>query len=188
MSTTRPINEPRRRDRGKDDDWIRAYLASAPFGFLATVDEGQPFVNSNIFVYDPVEHAVYLHTARLGRTRDNLTEPGPVAFSVAEMGRLLPADEALEFSVEYAGVVVFGRGSVVDDPAEEERGLQMLLDKYAPHLRPGRDYRSITPQELKRTSVFRIDVTEWSGKKKEVEADFPGAYLYGSVLDGTRSA
>jgi nitroimidazol reductase NimA-like FMN-containing flavoprotein (pyridoxamine 5'-phosphate oxidase superfamily) len=188
VSTSRPIHEPRRRDRGKDDEWIRAYLASASFGFLATVEGDQPFVNSNIFVYDPVEHAVYLHTARLGRTRDNLAEPRAVAFSVAEMGRLLPADEALEFSVEYAGVVVFGAGRVVDDSEEAERYLQMLLDKYAPHLRPGRDYRPITSKELKRTSVFRIDVTAWSGKKKEVEADFPGAYLYGSVLDGTLSA
>jgi len=187
VSAAKPINEPRRRDRGKDDDWIRAYLATAPFGFLATVDEDQPFVNSNIFVYDPVEHAVYLHTARLGRTRDNLAEPVPVAFSVAEMGRLLPADEALEFSVEYAGVVVFGAGRVVNEPEEAERCLQLLLDKYAPHLRPGRDYRAITPQELKRTSVFRIDVTAWSGKKKEVEAGFPGAYRYESVLDGTLS-
>lgn len=185
MSKARPIEEPRRRDRAKDDDWIRDYLVAAPFGFLATVADDQPFVNSNLFVYDPDEHAVYLHTARVGRTRDNLADPAPVAFSVAEMGRLLPADEALEFSVEYCGVVVFGLGRVVDEPEEAKRFLQLLLDKYAPHLRPGRDYRPMTPQELKRTSVFRIDVTSWSGKKKEEEADFPGAYLYDSVLDGT---
>jgi len=166
-----------------EDDGIRAYLETAAFGFLATVEEGQPFLNSNLFVYVAEEHAVYLHTARLGRTRDNLTEPRRVAFSVAEMGRLLPADEALEFSVEYTGVVVFGTGCVVDDPASAERGLQRLLDKYAPHLTPGRDYRPITPQELKRTAVFRVDIESWSGKKKEAEVDFPGAYAYGELPD-----
>ena len=101
------------------------------------------------------------------------------------MGRLLPAAEALEFSVEYAGVVAFGSGCVVMDPEEAERGLQLILDKYAPHLRPGRDYRPIAPEELKRTAVFRVDVEVWSGKKKEVEPEFPGAYLYDSVLDGS---
>jgi hypothetical protein len=52
----------------------------------------------------------------------------------------------------------------------------MLLDKYAPHLEAGRDYRPTTDDELKRTAVYRVDIESWSGKQKEVEADFPGAY------------
>ncbi len=99
-----------------------------------------------------------------------------VAFSVAAMGRLLPASEALEFSVEYAGVVAFGAGQIVDDEAEAKSALQALLNKYAPHLVPDRDYRSTTNEELARTAVYRIDVETWSGKQKEVEADFPGAF------------
>ena len=39
-----------------------------------------------------------------GRTRDNLDSHEKVAFSASAMGRLLPAPEALEFSVEYCGV------------------------------------------------------------------------------------
>jgi len=35
------------------------------------------------------------------------------------------------------------------------------------------------PEELARTSVYRIEITSWSGKKKAVEADFPGAFFYG---------
>jgi hypothetical protein len=95
----------------------------------------------------------------------------------APAGRLLPAEEALEFSIEYGGVVVFGNAFVVDDPDEAEGGLQLLLDKYAPHLRPGRDYRPITAGELKRTSVFRLDIESWSGKRKCVEPDFRGRSL-----------
>ena len=94
-------SQVRRRDRGKSDAWVRAYLEQAPYGFLATVgDGGQPFLNSNLFIYDADQHAIYLHTHRTGRTRDNLDAPDRVAFSVAGMGRLLPAPEALEFSVE----------------------------------------------------------------------------------------
>jgi nitroimidazol reductase NimA-like FMN-containing flavoprotein (pyridoxamine 5'-phosphate oxidase superfamily) len=179
MSREREIDEVRRRDRSKDEAWIRAYLQEAPFGFLATVDQGQPFLNSNLFVYVEEDHAIYLHTHRTGRTRDNLAEPRPVAFSAAEMGRLLPASEALEFSVEYSGVVAFGTGRVIEDPEEAERALQLLLDKYAPHLRPGRDYRPIVPEELERTAVYRVDVEAWSGKKKEADEAFVGAYPYG---------
>lgn len=172
-----PRSAIRRRDRGKEDPWIRAYLHAAPFGFLATVgDEGQPFLNSNIFVYDEERHCLYLHTNRTGRTRENVEAHRKVCFSVAAMGRLLPAPEALEFSVEYSGVVVFGTGSIVEDVDEATHGLRILLEKYAPHLRYGEDYRSVTADELKRTAVFRVDVEAWSGKQKEEAADFPGAF------------
>lgn len=167
----------RRRDRGKDEQWVRDFVSAAAHGFLATVGEGgQPFLNSNLFVYDEKKHCIYLHTHRTGRTRDNLGEPRRVAFGIAAMGRLLPADEALEFSVEYSGVTAFGTGFVVEDVEECRVALQMLLDKYAPHLVPDRDYRATTDDELKRTAVFRIDIEAWSGKQKEVEADFPGAF------------
>lgn len=168
--------ELRRSDRSADDAWIRAFLREAPVGVLATVEGDQPFVNSNLFVYDEGRHAIYMHTARAGRTRSNVEAHEKVAFTAFEMGRLLPADEALEFSVEYAGVVCFGRGTVVEDPEEATEALRRLLERYAPHLRYGEDYRAVTPDELKRTAVYRVDIETWSGKQKEVDADFPGAY------------
>jgi nitroimidazol reductase NimA-like FMN-containing flavoprotein (pyridoxamine 5'-phosphate oxidase superfamily) len=161
-----------------DDSWIREFLRDAAAGVLGTVSNGQPFLNSNLFVYDGAGHCIYIHTARTGRTRSNVESDERVAFTAFEMGRLLPADEALEFSVEYAGVVAFGRGRVVEDPSEAERALQLLLDKYAPHLRPYRDYRPISADELGRTAVFRVDIDAWSGKQKVVEQDFPGALVY----------
>lgn len=86
--------------------------------------------------------------------------------------------EALEFSVEYAGVTIFGRMEIVDDEAEASAALQMLLDKYAPQLRAGVDYRPPVPEELRRTTVFRLNIESWSGKKKEVAPDFPGAFFF----------
>jgi nitroimidazol reductase NimA-like FMN-containing flavoprotein (pyridoxamine 5'-phosphate oxidase superfamily) len=181
----------RRADRAVEDDgWIAAFLADAPYGYLATVDDGRPFINSNLFVFDAARRCLYTHTARLGRTRSNIEAGGndgvPVCFTVSAMGRLLPADEALEFSVEYSGVTVFGAAHVVQDPDEQRHGLQLLLDKYFPHLRPGRDYRPIIDEELKRTSVYRIDIREWSGKRKQVAEDFPGAFGF-DALPGLRA-
>ncbi len=176
-----PYAEVRRADRAVEDEaWIRAMLHSAPTGTLATVYEGQPFINNNLFVYDEADHAIYMHTARLGRTRANLELDERVCFSVHEMGRLLPADTALEFSVEYASVVVFGRGSVIQEADQATCALQKLLNKYFPHLHPGQQYRPITPEELARTAVYRIQIEAWSGKKKQVAADFPGAFFYGN--------
>lgn len=62
-------------------------------GTLATVRDGQPFINSNLFVYDEAAGTIYMHTARKGQTRDNVDFDQRVCFSVSEMGRLLPAKE-----------------------------------------------------------------------------------------------
>lgn len=182
MPETTDLTNMRRRDRAQDDDWIKPFLHRAAFGNLATVQNGQPFINSNLFVFDEAAHAIYMHTARTGRTPDNLGEPSRVCFSTSEMGRMLPAEVALEFSVEYKGVVVFGLATLLSDQSEAEHALQILLDKYAPHLKPGRDYRPIQVEELKRTSVYRIDIESWSGKQKQVEEEFPGAFWYSSQI------
>jgi hypothetical protein len=185
MPKNYPIVEPsqvRRSDREvKDEAWLKHMLCTEPVGVLATVAGDQPFLNSNLFVYDEASHVIYMHTARIGRTRINVEQEEKVCFSVFNMGRLLPADVALEFSVEYAGVVVFGSATLVEDEAEATVALQKLLDKYAPHLTPGQDYRPPVPEELKRTSVFKIAIESWSGKKKQVAPDFPGAYTYNQI-------
>lgn len=169
----------RRRDRAiTDEAWMCAFLERAPVGVLATSRDDQPFIMSNLFVYDAGARCLYLHTARTGRFRETIAHNPRVAFTVMEMGRLLPADVALEFSVEYASVVIFGAAHVIEDRDEATRALQLLLDKYAPHLTPGDDYRPPVESELKRTAVFRVQIEEWSGKQKVAADDFPGAYQY----------
>lgn len=175
-----PYNKVRRTDRAVEDEgWIRAMLRRAPVANLATVaEDGQPFINSNLFVYDEPNHCIYMHTFRLGRTQSNVAAHERVCLSISEMGRLLPADTALEFSVEYSGVTVFGRAHIIQDAAQATHALQMLLDKYFPKQRPERDYRPIQPDELARTAVYRIQIESWSGKRKQVADDFPGAFTY----------
>jgi nitroimidazol reductase NimA-like FMN-containing flavoprotein (pyridoxamine 5'-phosphate oxidase superfamily) len=72
----------------------------------------------------------------------------------------------MEFSNEYASVVVFGQAHLVENEDEKRRALQALLDKYFPDLRPGRDYRPMTEAELNATAVYAIEIETWSGKQK----------------------
>lgn len=174
-----PFAPIRRKDRAvADEAWIGALLDREPLGVLATVQDGQPFLNANLFVYDRGQQVLYLHTARHGQTRTNVELEERVCFTVNEMGRLLPAQVALDMSVEYASVVIFGKATVVTADDEARYGLQLLLDKYFPHLRPGEDYRPIQPEELARTAVYRVTIESWSGKRKQAPADFPGAFFY----------
>ena len=171
-----PLREMRRRDRAVTDEaWIRTMLHSTATGVLATVRDDQPFVNSNLFVYVEDANAIYLHTARTGETRTNVERNERVAFTVFELGRLLPSDTALEFSAEYASVTVLGRAAIVADRDEANRALQALLDKYWPELQAGTDYHRPTDEDLDRTTVYRVSIESWSGKRKVVPEEFPGA-------------
>lgn len=179
-NSNHPLAQAQRQDRAVNDEaWVRAMLHRAPFGVLATANNGQPFISINLFVFDETARAIYLHTARTGRTRANIESNERICFSVGEMGRLLPGKTAMEMSIEYGSVVLFGRASVILDPTEATHALQLLVDKYFPHLRPGRDYHPITIEELERTSVYRIQIEEWSGKRKQAADEFPGAFTYG---------
>jgi nitroimidazol reductase NimA-like FMN-containing flavoprotein (pyridoxamine 5'-phosphate oxidase superfamily) len=177
---TVPINQPLRQDRAKDDTWIKSLLKKVPFGMLATEYESQPFIKPTLFVYDEAERAIYIHGALVGRMRTNLERNPRVSFCVAEMGRLLPAVTAMEVGVEYASVVVFGTVEVLTDSDQARHGLQQLLDRYFPHMKPGIDYREILEEELDLTSVYRIQITSWSGKEDHARDDFPGAFSFGS--------
>ena len=173
-----PINQPLRKDRAKDDAWIKAYLERVPFGMLATEYEGQPFIKPTVFVYDEAEHAIYIHGALQGRMRTNLEINPRVSFCIAEMGRLLPAETAMEVGVEYASAVVFGEVELVTDAEQARHGLQLLMDRFFPHLKPGIDYREIIREELDITAVYRIKIDSWSGKEERARQDFPGAFTY----------
>jgi nitroimidazol reductase NimA-like FMN-containing flavoprotein (pyridoxamine 5'-phosphate oxidase superfamily) len=176
---TLPYTEVRRKDREVTEDaWIYEKLHKIPFGSFSTVYNGQPFINTNIFVYDEENNVIYLHTAHQGRTRANAELNQRVCFSVSEMGRFLPAKTAKNMSVEYSGVIIFGTVEIVKNELEARHGLNLLLKKYFSHLTVGKDYQDITIQELEQTTVYRINIEEWSGKKKQEAADFPGAFFY----------
>jgi len=160
----------RRTDRAiSDDAEIADLLRRADICRIATSVNDQPFINANTFWYDG--ERIFFHTATEGRTLTNIRHNPRVCLEVDWVGRWLPAKTALEFSVEYTGVVVFGRARLLEDNGEKERALQGLLDKYFPDLAPGTDYRPITPGELKVTAVFAIDIEAWSGKRKVVPAE-----------------
>ena len=160
----------RRTDRAiPDDGEIADLLRQADICRIATSVNDQPFISANTFWYDG--QRIFFHTATEGRTLTNIGQNPRVCLEVDWVGRWLPAPTALEFSVEYTGVVVFGRARLLEDDAEKERALQGLLDKYFPDLKPDVNYRPITPKELEITAVFAVDIEAWSGKRKVAPAE-----------------
>ncbi len=172
MKQSPDITKQRLPEYAKDDEWIRSFLAQVEVGHIATHWEEQPFITSSIFFYDVEKHSVFFHSNVVGRIRSNSEEYLEVCFEASRYGRFLPSNIALEFSMQYESVIAFGKIRVVEDHEEKRVALYAMLKKYFADKKAGRDYRPITEKELRRTSVYKIEIERWSGKRNwEEEAE-----------------
>lgn len=167
-----PTAFQRRPHLTKDDAWIREFLRTAQVGHIATSVDGQPFLNPSTFWYDEANHQIMFHSNIAGRTRWNIEKNPRVCLEASELGKMLPSNVALEFSLQFRSVIVFGTARLVSDEDEARRLLYGLITKYFPGMSAGREYREITGKELRATSVYAIQIEEWSGKENwEQRAD-----------------
>ncbi len=149
----------------RDDDWIHTFLQDAKVGHIASSWDNQPFVNPSTFWFDEANHQIIFHSNSAGRIRANIEHNPKVCLEVSELGRLLPSNVALEFSLQYKSVLVFGAARLIPDPAEARRALYGLLNKYFPAMSANMEFRPITDKELRATSVYAIAIEAWSGKE-----------------------
>ena len=149
----------------RDDEWMRVFLRAAQVGHVATQWDDQPFVTPTMFWYDEANERIIFHSNLAGRIRANLEHNPKVCIEASEMGRLLPSNVALEFSVQYRSVMVFGMVRILESDEAKRAALTGLLEKYFPKMQAGREYRPITEKELKRTSVYELKIELWSGKE-----------------------
>jgi nitroimidazol reductase NimA-like FMN-containing flavoprotein (pyridoxamine 5'-phosphate oxidase superfamily) len=134
-------------------------------GHIASAQDGQPFLNPTTFWFDEANQQIIFHSNVTGRIRSNIEKNPRVCFEASALGRMLPSNIALEFSLQFRSVIVFGSARLITDPEEARRVMYGLIHKYFPDMTAGREFREITDKELKRTSVYAIRIEEWSGKE-----------------------
>jgi nitroimidazol reductase NimA-like FMN-containing flavoprotein (pyridoxamine 5'-phosphate oxidase superfamily) len=122
--------------------------------------EGQPFVIPTIYVR--IGESVYLHGSPASRMLVALARGAEACVAVTQVDGLVLARSAFHHSMNYRSVVLFGRGSAVEDEARKFEILRCLSE----HLIRGRfaEIRVPSPQELKRTLVVSIPIDEVSAK------------------------
>lgn len=172
-----PIALQRLPEYKREDEWIRNFLHRGQIAHIASRWDFQPFITPTTFLYDEAGHRIIFHSNIAGRIRANIERHPEVCVEVSELGRLLPSNIALEFSLQYRSVIVFGKARVIEDRNEKREVLHKLIAKYFGEMELDRDYRSATDGELKRTSVYEIRIESWSGKENWKErADQSGEW------------
>jgi len=122
--------------------------------------EGRPFVIPTGFARHGDQ--LYIHGSQASRMLRTLKGGIDVCMTVTLLDGLVLARSAFHHSMNYRSVVVFGRATTVDDPADKVAALVAFSE----HVIPGRwnDVREPTEQELKATTVLSLPLEEVSAK------------------------
>lgn len=165
-----------------DPDWIPEFLATQETGVLGLVDDDTPHLVTQLFVYDDDEGAIFMHGAQAGRAYGIVEDADRprASFTTSEKGRYIPAEEPVNFTVEYSSVVAYGTIELLHHDEGKRRVLEQFMQKYAPQLTEGEEYEAMTEESIGRTAVYRLDVESWSGKSGWKDPETPGAYELGS--------
>lgn len=164
-----PTAFQRRPHLTQDDDWIRAFLRRGLIARIATHWDLQPFITTSTYLYDEGNQRIIFHSNIAGRIRSNIERHPEVCVEISELGKFLPANVALEFSLQFRSVNVFGKARVIEDKDEQREVLHKLVAKYFGKMQIDKDYRSATDKELRATSVYEIKIESWSGKENWAE-------------------
>ncbi len=127
---------------------------------LGFVVDGQPFVIPTIYVR--VGETIYIHGSPASRMLRTLEQGVPACVTVTHLDGLVLARSAFHHSMNYRSVVILGTATVVSDAETKHAVLHALTD----HLIRGRweEIRQPSPDELRRTLVLAMPITEASAK------------------------
>lgn len=148
----------RREDRAISEGEAKKLLSKAEYGILSTVSEdGQPYGVPLNFCY--VEDCLYFHHAVEGHLIENITNNPLVSFCIVGDTELMPE----KFGTLYQSVILSGKVEEVFE-AQKQTGLEAIIAKYSPDfMEQGREY---IEKLWERTRVFRIAITDLSGKAR----------------------
>ena len=125
------------------------------------IQEGHPVVIPT--AYGRAGDTLYLHGAKASRMMNALQRDGAeVCVTVTLLDGLVLARSAFHHSMNYRSVVIFGKVSAVDDPAEKTEALRCFTE----HIMRGRwsEVRPPSKAELSGTTVLSLPLAEASAK------------------------
>ena len=126
-------------------------------GFVA---DGKPVVIP--IGYGRKGDTLYVHGSPASRMLRALGKGADVCITVTLVDGLVLARSAFHHSMNYRSVVIFGKATLVEDPAAKREALRVFTE----HVAPGRwqEVRQPSEKELQSTTVLAIPLNEVSAK------------------------
>ena len=164
-------------------------LAQGQVAHVGFVADGQPFVVPLTYHYDPrTPDILYLHGAVRSRAIDRLASGEPVCVTVTLTDGLVYSRKAMNHSMNYRSVMVFGHGKLIEDADRKFEIFDQMVQRYFPGRLVGEDYNPPPPEDLGITALVEVTIDEWSGKARRggptgPDDDMPDALGSAGVID-----
>jgi uncharacterized protein len=168
LSSTPRTRLTRHRERGSEDRAdLFAIIREALVCHVGIIRDGAPVVLPAIHAVDPEGPdeggTLYLHGSVAAPWL--MQAPGQtVCATFTLVDAIVLARVAFSHSMNYRSAVVYGAARRVDDPAERDRALGLIVD----HIVPGRSatLRANTRKELAATAVLAVPLSDASVKAR----------------------
>jgi uncharacterized protein len=138
---------------------IEKIVGKCRYCSLAMIDlEGKPYVIHMNFGFR--DKMLYLHAAPEGKKIDILKKNPEVcvAFSTDHMLRWQNIEVACSYTMKYRSVLMYGRVEFVEDIAEKENALNIIMNQYTDE-----DARYSEPA-LRNVCVFKVKAEKIEGR------------------------
>ncbi len=136
---------------------IDAIIHQCPVCRLGLSDEGEPYIVPLFFGYDG--QRVYLHCADAGRKLDIVRRHPRVCVEFDRLLDLIPAPTPCAWSARYQSVIGFGTARIVEDVAEKQQALSLLMAHYGAEAH-------FSPAETESVTILCVELEEVSGKQR----------------------
>ena len=125
------------------------FIVPVNYGYEFAVKDGKP------------QLTLYIHGAKEGRKARAFAASPSVAIEMDEMREIITGDYTCSYSCSYRSIMGKGTIRLLDTEEEIVPGLTRIMA----HMAPDADI-DFQPEMTARTNVYRIDVTEFTGKER----------------------
>lgn len=137
---------------------IDAVIHASDVCRLAMARDNEPYLVPLSFGYDG--HALYFHTAALGKKIDFIEANPQVCFEFEHQVQVVANDDhACKWSFTFKSVVGYGTISEVVDPAQKEQGFAHIMHHYS------QKQWSFNEKSVAKTRVWKISIQSITGKQ-----------------------
>jgi len=127
---------------------------------VAFVQEGQPFVIPTLHARDG--DTLLLHGSSASRMIRHIASGEPICVTVTLLDGIVLARSVFNHSINYRSAMLYGTGTLIDDPDEK----MAALARFTERLLPGRwdDARLPNRKEFKATGIVAVPIDTASAK------------------------
>ena len=153
----------RRSDREiTDKDEIIKIIEKCDVCRIALSNDNIPYIVPMNYGYQYADGklTLYFHGAKEGKKLDIIAKNPLACFEMDCSHKLIEADEAWNYTMEYESVIGNGKISLCTEKSEKLEALKQLMKKYA----KGKDF-SFPDRVIETVGIFKLDVSEFTGKR-----------------------